>query len=351
VWVKADRRRIRRSFPTHAAARSWRASALKAVGDGRLRTPSRVRFRAAADAWLAAADAGTITRRGGTRYKPSVLASYRQSLRKRVYPEIGDYPVERVTTDVLQALVDKWAAAGLSSSSIRNTVTAIRVVTRQAATRKWIPADPVPGLDLPGERGRRERVVDPADVPVMLGALPADDRPVWAVAFMAGLRAGEIRALDWQDVDLAAGVIRVRRSWCDKSRGFVAPKSTAGTRTVPMAGALRDELLEWRARAPAATGLVFGRDAETPRNHSTMIRRARVAWEKAGMAPLGLHEARHSAVSMWVAAGLNATAVSKYAGHSSIAFTLSRYVKLFEGQEREAAAVMDAYLERVNAGR
>jgi integrase len=34
---------------------------------------------------------------------------------------------------------------------------------------------------------------------------------LWAVAFYAGLRRGELIGLRWSDVDLAAGVIHVRR--------------------------------------------------------------------------------------------------------------------------------------------
>lgn len=352
MWVAVDRRRIRKVFPTYAAARSWRASTMQAVREGRRRGPSGVRFRTAAEEWLRDAAEGTVTTRGGARYKPSVIHSYGASLNHRVLPALGGYPLDRITRGMLQGLVDRWAADGLSPSSIRNTVTAIRVVFRRAVRRGSIAVDPVAGLELPGVRGRRDRVADPWEVPRLLAALPDDDRPVWATAFMAGLRAGELRALSWDDVDLAGGVIRVRRSWCDRTKQMVGPKSTAGLRAVPMTGRLRDELTEWRMRSGRTSGLVFGPDPDTPRGYVTTGARARKAWKAAGLQPLGLHEARHSAVSMWVHAGLNVRLVSTYAGHASVAFTLQRYAWLFEGQEREAAAVLDAYLERTDtAGR
>jgi integrase len=52
---------------------------------------------------------------------------------------------------------------------------------------------------------------------------------LWATAFYAGLRRGELRALRWTDVDLAAGVIRVEQSW-DVKEGVIEPKSTTGRR-------------------------------------------------------------------------------------------------------------------------
>ena len=47
-----------------------------------------------------------------------------------------------------------------------------------------------------------------------------------------------------------------------------------------------------------------------------------------------------------IAAGVNAKALSTYMGHSSITVTLDRYGHLMPGNEREAAALLDEYLER-----
>jgi integrase len=49
-----------------------------------------------------------------------------------------------------------------------------------------------------------------------------------------------------------------------------------------------------------------------------------------------------------IAAGVNAKALSEFMGHSSITITLDRYGHLFPGSEDEAAALLDAYLERAN---
>jgi integrase len=55
---------------------------------------------------------------------------------------------------------------------------------------------------------------------------------LWATAFYAGLRRGELRALRDDDVDLRANLIHVRRSW-DEKEGEIAPKSDKGTRARP----------------------------------------------------------------------------------------------------------------------
>ena len=78
-------------------------------------------------------------------------------------------------------------------------------------------------------------------------------------------------------------------------------------------------------------------------------RRAHEAWRERGLCPIGLHECRHTYASLMIAAGVNAKALSTYMGHSSITVTLDRYGHLMPGNEREAGAMLDAYL-RVEGG-
>jgi integrase len=91
---------------------------------------------------------------------------------------------------------------------------------------------------------------------------------------------------------------------------------------------------------------VFGPSASRPFTPSAVRRRAGTAWKRAKLAPIGLHEARHTYASLMIAAGVNAKALATYLGHSSITIALDRYGHLMPGNEEEAAALLDAYLLR-----
>jgi integrase len=153
-------------------------------------------------------------------------------------------------------------------------------------------------------------------------------------------------ALAWGDVDLANGVIRVERAYDEKEHVEIEPKSRDGRRTVPIVGALRDILVALKANEDRADGLVFGGD--TPFQPSNLWRRAHRAWKRAGLEPIGLHEARHTFASVLIAAGVNAKAITTYMGHASIQTTYDLYGKLMPGSESEAAALVDAYLARAD---
>ncbi len=90
--------------------------------------------------------------------------------------------------------------------------------------------------------------------------------------------------------------------------------------------------------------LVFGRASDQPFSQA-VTDRARAAWIKAGLTPIGLHECRHTYASDMIAAGINAKALSSYMGHSSITTTLDRYGHLMPGNETQAAAMLTTYLE------
>lgn len=182
----------------------------------------------------------------------------------------------------------------------------------------------------------------------LIAAVPDDDRAIWATAAYAGPRLGELQALEHDDVDLDAGVIRVQRS-LDRKEGLIEPKSRAGTRSVPIVAGLRAILAAHLLRSPRRRGLLFGSTETRPFDDRALARRATKAWaaaavggflqgRDAGIEPIGLHELRHSCASIFIAAGVNAKALSTYLGHSSVMITYDRYGHLMPGSEDEAVS-------------
>jgi integrase len=346
AWSSRDRKKVRRSFPTLAAAKGWRTDAVVGLRRGTMRAPTPVTVREAAEAWLKGARDGTIRTRSGDKYKPSALRGYEAALRSRILPDFGGAKLSAIMRVDLQDLADRLVAEGLDPSTIRNTLMPVRAIFRRAVARGEIAVNPTTGLELPAVRGKRDHVASPAEAERLLGALPDSDRALWATALYAGVRRGELQALEWPSVDMKSGVLRIERSWDDKERIFIDPKSSAGRRVVPIPAVLRAHLIEHRLRTGRSEGLVFGSAPNKPFAPSAVWRRARRAWAKAELEPIGLHEARHTFASLMIAAGVNAKALSSYMGHSSVVITYDRYGHLMPGNEGQAVALLDAYLEK-----
>jgi integrase len=348
VWSASDGKRAYKAFPTLAEAKAWRADAQVGLRRGTMRIGPSMTLRDAAEAWLVGVRTGAIRNRSGHAYKPSAIRGYETALVARVLPELGGARLSDLRRVDLQDFADRLCADGLDASTVRNTLMPLRVIFRRAVARGDLAVNPTTGLELPAVEGRRDRIASPAEAQALLGALPERDRALWATALYAGLRRGELLALRWEDVDLSAGVIHVERSW-DAKVGVVAPKSRAARRSVPIAGVLREQLVQHALRSGRRAGLVFGTSASQPFTPSNVRKRANATWARAGLDPIGLHECRHTFASLMIAAGVNAKALSTYMGHSSVTITYDRYGHLMPGNETEAAALLDEYLARAAA--
>ena len=345
VYDAISRRKVSKTFRTLAEARRWRATAHTQAAKGVRLSGTAVTLLEAAEAFVNGIASGAIRTRAGERYKPSVVREYERSLRLHVLPTLGGAKLAKVQRRDVQRLADELLAADADPSTIRNALKPLQVIYRRAIEDGDLAVNPCERLRLPAARGRRERIASPAEAAALIAALRPEDRALWGSAFYAGLRRGELRALLWDDVDLADGLIRVERSM--SSHGETGgPKSRAGRRGVPIVAALRDLLVEHKLVTRRNDGLVFGSSGTRPFMPTAVRKRALTAWRRPGLEPIGLHECRHTFASLLIAAGVNAKAITAYLGHASIQTTFDLYGHLMPGNEDEAVALVDAYLER-----
>lgn len=354
------RKQLTRSFPTLGEAKAWRSEMTTASEAGKLIAPSRTTVAEAAERLLAGMRDGSIPASSGRRYRPATIRGYAVGLNKRVLPALGHKRLSEVRRADVQELADRLTAEGLSASTVQNTLDPLRVIFRRAIRREeGVGVDPTKELELRRPDGKRDRIAAPAEAAAMIAALPEGERALWATAFYAGLRRGELMALRWSDVDLPARVIHVKRGW-DMLEGEQDGKSAAANRRVPILDPLATQLERHHKRSGrVGDALVFGATPTKPFTPESVRRRSLAAWEaenkrrlKAAddregvelIEPMTLHEARHTCASVMIAAGVNAKALSVIMGHATIAMTFDTYGHLMPAGLDEAAAAANAYL-------
>jgi integrase len=409
AWDARAGKRLTKTFTTITAARQWRQDAGSALRAGTLSGARGPTVDEAVDAFMAAAKAGTALTSDGSPYKPSALRQYESSLSRWVQPALGRHRLGDLRLVDLQRWVDRLARDGLKPTRIASTVVPLRALYRRANQLGVVTNNPTRGLVLPTVRSRRETFATPAQAEAMLDVLDLPERALWATALYAGLRRGELAGLRWEDVDLSAGLIHVRRSW-DPMAGEIEPKTRNSRRKVAIPAALRDHLAEQRALAAAAnvlrvpssrravrqstlerrvkvhrlaaqglgtreiseiTGvhqrtvsvdlskplpesgarevaghdLVFTRDERV----ESIIKRGAKRIREAGLEVVLPHECRHTYASFLIAAGANAKTISAMMGHAKITTTFDLYGHLMPGAEDEAAGLLDTYLQQARA--
>ena len=335
--------------PHLAEARAWRVDALARFQNGSLSAAAGPTIREASEEFIAGMKSGAIRNRSGYGYKPSVITGYEREFRNRVLPALGASRLARLTAAEVQLWADSLSGDGLAPNTIRNVVTPLQALYGWAVPRGLAHISPCASLRLPSGETKRDRIATPSKAATLTAALPAKDQAAFGLGVYGGLRIGELVGIEWQAIDLDGRTLRVVRSWDEKARQFLDAKTKAGqNRTVPIIDRLATLLADHAVLMDhPSEGLLFpGQDASRPLSTGRLRNRAKKAWRDAGLEPLGFHEARHTFASLMIAAGVNAKALSTYMGHANIAITLDRYGHLMPGNEAEARALLDAYLDR-----
>jgi integrase len=192
-----------------------------------------------ADAWHArylesAEKKGIVT----TRSKGSLWKTW-------ISPTIGHKPMTSVTKDDVEDIRDAMDEAiqegRIAPKYAQNAWGELAVSFSEAAnakdrTLRCITVDPTTGVK-PPERGPSKSKVYPFPSEALAVFACADVALAWrelhAVACYTGMRPGELRVLEWPDVDLADGTIRVTKAW-DYDHERVKPTKTGESRVIPI---------------------------------------------------------------------------------------------------------------------
>ncbi|MCA1676409.1 MAG: site-specific integrase, partial [Actinobacteria bacterium] len=202
-----------------------------------------------------------------------------------------------------------------------------------------------------GNRSQREEAAQPPSpvmcwTPAQLGAFldaATDDRLYALFHLIAhrGLRRGEACGVGWTDVDLDAGRLTVRRQLVQLGWDVYEddPKSHAGERTIALdagtVAALRahrrrqlEERMAWGS-AWVDSGKVFTREDGSGLHPATVTERFQEISVAAALPPIRLHDLRHGAASLMLAAGVPAKVVQETLGHSTVGLTLDTYTSVY----------------------
>lgn len=261
------------------------------------------------------------------RYKPSTADRYRALLRQGVRAELGRLPLDEVSPAGVRAFAAKLKARGVE---LKGPLTFVKTIMNAAVEANAIQSyEPFPKLWKESKKLPEAPTME--EVTTLLAKATGWIRIAIALAAFGGLRSGEVRAVEVQDIDLVANVIRIRRAFSHDK--VLTPKSNHD-RVVPMAPQLREILAEAvKMKLPKARVVVNER-GHTPTRQSVLTTLKRVE-EKHGLRAWSYHALRHFFCSALVRLNVPVEAVRVLAGHNDLA-TTQRYVHA-EGRDLTAA--------------
>lgn len=268
------------------------------------------------------------------RLKPSGIAGKKSIFKSHLVPQLGDKRLDTISTEDVQRL--KSALSDRSPKTVNNILTTLSVMLKTAV--EWGSIERVPCVIklLPTPKSQAS-FHDFEEYERLVAATRSivQDYLVVLLGGEAGLRCGEIMALEWTDVDLNKRQLCVARSdW----KGHVTVPKGGRLRYVPLTKRLTEALKEARhLRGPRVLCETKGQPL-TQKVVQVMMRRAA---KKANVKP-GVHILRHTFCSHLAMRGAPARAIQELAGHSDLA-TTQRYMHL-------SPAALDAAIRLLETG-
>ena len=363
-------KRHARQFMTRRDADTWLTRTKGDVAAG-IHTPdsNTATVAEAAELWLKHVEANGIER--------GSLRAYEQLARLGVVPLLGPKRLSRLSrADVVMfkdELLDRFARA-----RARRVLWALRAILTRAHDLSLVAHNVA--LTVRFERRAKQEtklvigrtIPTPQEMQAMLAIVGGGRgkggmawlRPMVITAAFTGMREGELRALTWEDVDLANARIVVRQR-ADQWGTMGKPKSLAGQRVLDLQPLVVNTLRQWRQVPerhpvhvfPGRNGKVIGQSSvllafNTLQEAAGIIQPAR---DNDGQPVLDehgqparerkyvFHALRHFFASVEIALGRNPKQLQTAMGHEKIELTMNDYGHLFPNQADQTGAHAAAF--------
>lgn len=243
---------------------------------------------------------------------------------------------EMKVSEVTPSMLREWIAdMDCTSKAIRNMLIPIRSVFEDAVNDELIETNPFDRIALTKlirqTAKASDYVIEPftrAERESILQACREDERPTFLFWFNAGLRPGELQALDWGSIDWDKKVAHITQN---QVAGVIKPpKTAAGVRAVDL-NADAMEALQAQKAISRARGTRVWLNPRTLQPWDTDAQIRKTAWQpimlRAGIKYRNPYQIRHTYASSMLTAGANPWYLAEQLGHEDVEMVFRTYGK------------------------
>ena len=235
----------------------------------------------------------------------------------------------------------------LSPSRINQIMTVLRMILDSASERYDFdsPYKNIKSL----KEGRIE--VTPfslEEVQRIITSVRDDFKPYYTIRFFTGMRTSEIDGLQWKNIDLQRREIHIREALVNGVLG--GTKTYGSDRTIQMNDRVYQAFLQQKSLNNGKSDFVFCNRDGGPLDYRLVNKRV---WHPIlrflGLTPRRAYQTRHTAATLWLAAGENPEWVARQLGHSTTEMLFRVYSRYIPNVTRRDGSAFEAMLERLTA--
>jgi len=172
---------------------------------------------------------------------------------------------------------------------------------------------------------------------------------VFLMEFATGLRLGELMALQWDDLNMATGELRVNKQVypVDGKLTVSEPKTDAGIRTLILPPSVLNVMREYRKTVDSRWMFPSPKVEDAPIGPSVIRHRLNKLLDHAGCRQVRFHDLRHGFATNALAYGMDVKTLSTILGHTSSNTTLNIYTHATDAMRKTAAEKIDHGIAKV----
>jgi integrase len=269
-------------------------------------------------------------------------------VKNHLRPRVGNLKLAKVNALHVEGLASDMRRDGASAWTVQHAAVVFGTALGHAVRLKLIPSNPAMAVAKPKVPAKEMRCLTDRQAKELLDAAKGQNvYPLLVLALATGCRQGELLGLKWDDIDLKAGALTLRRSLSQTKAGFVLkePKTAASRRTISLPDFALVVLTEHKAaqlKAGLLAAPVFCTRTGNHLGKRNTIRAFQAVVKRAKTIPAGLrfHDLRHTHASLLLSKGQSLRAVSQRLGHSNPAMTLRVYAHCLPSDDAKLAEAL-----------
>ncbi|MDD4853688.1 MAG: DUF3596 domain-containing protein [Acinetobacter towneri] len=233
----------------------------------------------------------------------------------------------------------------LKASRINQIMTPLRMILNDAAERYDFES-PYKNINNLKESKIEVTPFSLEEVHKILTAVREDFRPYYTIRFFTGMRTSEIDGLQWKNIDLQRREIHIREALVNGVLG--GTKTYGSDRTIQMNDRVYQAFLQQKSLNNGKSDFVFCNRDGGPLDYHLVNKRV---WHPIlrflGLTPRRAYQTRHTAATLWLAAGENPEWVARQLGHSTTEMLFRVYSRYIPNVTRRDGSAFEAMLERL----